>query len=60
MSADQIKSDGRVSFTVPASGRRYTIHVDDWPSIKLHMEIAEAIASSQTNSPPSTSTNQQQ
>jgi hypothetical protein len=31
-----------VSFTVPASGRRYNIHLDDWASIQLHMEIANA------------------
>lgn len=56
MTDDKIKSDGCVSFTVPASGRRYKIHVEDWASIRLHMEIAEVIAADAKNNPPMSST----
>lgn len=42
-----------VSFTVPASGRRYQIHIDDWESIKLHMAIADAARNGELkNNPP--------
>lgn len=41
-----------VSFTVPASGRRYQIHIEDWESIKLHMAIADAARNEPKNNPP--------
>lgn len=45
-------SDERISFTVPASGRRYTIHVEDWESIKVHIEIATAARGRTQNNTP--------
>ncbi len=52
MADDKIKIDACVSFTVPESGRRYKIHVEDWASIKLHMEVADAVAADPKRNPP--------
>lgn len=42
--ADEGRKDQSLSFTVPASGRRYTIWMEDWKAICAHIVIARAAA----------------
>lgn len=52
MNDKNISGDGFVSFTVPASGRRYNINLDDWASIQIHMGIAAAVIADPKHNPP--------
>lgn len=48
--ADPTREGQRVSFTVPNSGRRYTIWYEDWLSICTHVVISGTAANARGNS----------